>query len=285
MNEWPEIVRMTFDNLANQTAEVLPRLLVSLVLVAVGVIIAYGAMRFVRAILRRVGLDRLADQTGFGRVLAGSGYENPASHLAGFVVFWAVLAVFLATAADALGLPQVSVIISNIISLLPPIALAALVLLIGFSMARTTRRSIEGVAERSRMVSARPLGAAAFYLVAALTTVVALSGLGVDFTIVTAVVSVILAAFGTGLAVMLGVGARDVARNTVDGVYVRRDVGVGDRIRIGDLEGRVTTVGQVTLTLEHEGRTWLVPYDRLLGSVVEILERAPVSRSPASAAD
>ena len=59
---------------------------------------------------------------------------------------------------------------------------------------------VEGVAERSRMLSAGMLGSAAYYLIAALSAVVALSGLGIDFTIITVVVTVILASVGVGLA-------------------------------------------------------------------------------------
>jgi small-conductance mechanosensitive channel len=103
--------------------------------------------------------------------------------------------------------------------------------------------------------------------------VIALSGIGVDFTIVTVVVAVTLAAFGTGLAVTLALGSRDVVRNTINGIYTRRILRVGDRVRFGDIEGDIEAVGQVAMTLRAEGRALLVPYDRVIGSVLEIVRR------------
>lgn len=275
MSDWMELIRRALRGLVEQSGDLLPRLAISFILVVAGIGIAFLVQALVRAVLRRSGLDRLSEQTGLGQFLSRLGYTNPASHLAGFVVFWTVFALFLLSGADALGLPAVSQMIGRLLAQLPPIALAVLVLLVGLSIARTARRTVEGVAERSRMVSAATLGAAAYYLVAALATVVALSGLGIDFTIVTVVVLVSLASVGVGLAVTLGLGSRDVSRNTISGIYARREVRVGDRIRLENLEGEVEAVGQVSLTLRNDERTWLVPYDRILSNVVEILKRAP----------
>ncbi len=274
MSEWSVVIQRALQGLADQAALLLPRLVVSFLLLMAGVVFAFLLQSLVRTVLQRAGLDRLADQTGIGRFLARMGSKNPASHFAGFVVFWTVLAVFLVTAADALLLPAVSEMIGGLIAQIPPVALAALVLLLGMSFARHAQRTIEGVTERSRMASARSLGLGAYYLVTALTIVVALSGLGIDFTIVTAVVVVVLASLGVGVAVTLGIGSRDVARNTISGVYARRDIRVGDRIRVDGLEGEVAAVGQVLFTLRDGERTWLVPYDRIFAAGVEVVSRA-----------
>jgi small-conductance mechanosensitive channel len=275
MSERMDLIRRAFQGLVEQMVDLLPRLAVAFFLVAAGIGLAFLVQALVRAVLRRSGLDRLSEQTGLGRFLSRLGYANPASHLAAFVVFWTVLALTLLTGADALGLPAVSQMIGRLLAQLPPIALAVLVLVIGLSTARTVRRTVEGVAERSRMMSGRLLGSAGYYLVAALATVVALSGLGIDFTIVTVVVFATLASIGVGLAVIIGLGSRDVSRNTISGIYARRDVRVGDRIRVEDIDGEIEAVGQVSLTLRNGSRTWLVPYDRVVTSVVEVLSRAP----------
>jgi small-conductance mechanosensitive channel len=274
MNDWAELLRRATERMIEQGAILAPRFVVFAVLFVGGLLAAFVLQGVVRALLRRAGLDRIAEHTGVGRTLARLGYANPASHLAGFVVFWTVLGVFLLTAADSLGLPAVSQSIAQVIGSLPTLAVVVLILLIGFSMAGAAQRTIEGVAERSRMISARALGQLAYYLVGALFTVIALSGLGVDFTIVITVIGVLLAAIGTGLAVTVALGARRVAQNTIGGVYARRDLRVGDRIKVGELEGDVAAVGQVFLTLRDGDRTWLVPYEQVLSSVIEVVRRA-----------
>jgi len=282
MSDWTDLMRTALQGLAVQSGQLLPRLAISFVLVVAGIGIAYLLQALVRAVLRRAGLDRLSEQTGLGQFLSRLGYANPASHLAGFLLFWTVLALFLLSAAEALGLPAVSQMIGRLLAQLPSFAIAVLVLFVGLNIARTARGTVEGVAERSRMMSAGTLAAATYYLVAALATVVALSGLGIDFTIVTAVVIVTLASTGVGVAVTVGLGSRDVSRNTISGIYARREVHVGDRIRLGDIEGEIEAVGQVSLTLRNDERTWLVPYDRILSSMVEIQSRAPQSNAAGS---
>lgn len=279
MSDWTDVWRRAFESLGELSANMLPRVAVAVLMLIVGLLVALALQAIVRTVLRRSGVDRLVLQTLAGRFFAGVGYEYPVSQLAGFLTFWTVIALFLLSGADAMGLPALSALIGEAITWLPPLAVAVLILLLGLGLARTARQTIEGVAERSRMVSARPLGVIVFYLVLSLAVAVALSGLGIDLTVITAVVVVVLGSAGVGGAVTLALGSRDVARNTISGIYARRDVRVGDRIRVGEVEGEVVAAGHVSLTLSDKSRTWLVPYDLLIGSVVEVLERAPRSRS------
>jgi small-conductance mechanosensitive channel len=273
MNDWGMLLRSASERMLEQAAAMTPGVVVYAILFIGGLLMAFIAQFAVRALLRRAGLDRIAERTGVGRTLSALGYKNPASHLGGFVVFWTVLGVFLLTGADSLGLPAVSRSIAEVIGLLPQLAVVVLILLIGFSMAGAARKTIEGVADRSRMISARALGRLAYYLVASLFMVIALSGLGVDFTIVITVIGVLTASLGIGLAVTVAIGARRVAQNTIGGVYARRDLKVGDRIRVGDLEGDIAAAGQVFLTLRNGERTWLVPYEQVLSGVIEVVRR------------
>ncbi len=273
MNEWKTVFEEALSALGSQSAALAPKLLISVMILAFGLAISYVAQFVVRNILKKSGIDRFMDRTGLGRMFERMGYEYPISHLSGFFTFWAVLALFLLTSADSLGLPGVSSTIGGIIALLPTVALAMLVLIFGLAIGRTAQRTIEGVAERSRLKAARPVGLAAYYLVAAVSLVIALTRLGFDFTSVTAVVVVILATVGAGLAMTLAMGARDVARNTITGIYTRREIRTGDRIRIGGFEGTVRKSGQVSITVENGSSTYLIPHDLCLSSVVEITGR------------
>lgn len=272
MEQWSDLARTAIHSLSSESARLFPRILMAVLLLGVGAIAAYLGERLVRTLLKRTGLDSLAARTGVGRVLARLDYTSPLSHLAGFIAFWTILAIFLISSADAAGLPTVSRLIGDFIAHLPPFMLAAVLLLLGLSLARLARRTVEGIAERSRLVAARPMGAMAYWLLVSLTVVIALSGLGPDFTILTAVTVVLLGCAGLAAAGMLVVGARDVARHTVSGAYVRRSLKVGQRVRVGEVSGEIIAVGQVQVTLRDGDRTWLVPYEKVLNTVVEVLE-------------
>jgi small-conductance mechanosensitive channel len=248
------------DGLVREGVPFLSRLGVAFLVVTIGAFVAYLTQLILRTLLRSAGLDRVADRTGIGQFLGRIGYNNPASHFAGFVAFWVVLALFLLSGAEALRLPGASDLIPRFIAQIPRYALAALVLFFGLALARNAQRAIEGAAERSRLASARPLGLVGYYLIASLAIVVSLSGLGIDFAIVTAVVAVLLLSAGVGVAVTLAFGSRDVARETIDGIYLRRELRPGDRVRVGAVAGEVVRVGQVFVTLRNAEGTELVPH-------------------------
>lgn len=275
IDQWSEFATGAFTSLYSESARMLPRILGVIGLLVLGIAAAYLVQRIVRGLLQRTGVDRLASKTAIGRALSRLAFDSPVAHISGFIAFWIVLAIFLVSSADVAGLPTVSRILGDILLHLPPYMLAAVLLLVGISVAQLARRTIEGVGERSRLVAARPLAGIAYWLIISLAVVVAFSGLGPDFTIITAVTVVLLASIGLGAAGLLVTGSRDVARNTVSGVYVRRSLRVGQRVRVGEIEGSITAVGQVSLTLREGRRTWLVPYDQVVNTVVEVFEEAP----------
>src|SRR5256885_16637782 len=58
-----------YSNLVHMFAEFLPRLLVMLVIVAVGLVVAYALKTILRAVLHVTRLDRLSEEPGASRFL------------------------------------------------------------------------------------------------------------------------------------------------------------------------------------------------------------------------
>src|SRR6267154_1370557 len=85
-----------YSNLVHMFAEFLPRLLVMLVIVVVGLVVAYGLKTILRAVLHVTRLDRLSEEAGASRFLRMAALPSMTELLSRsllWVAWWGVVLV------------------------------------------------------------------------------------------------------------------------------------------------------------------------------------------------
>lgn len=229
------------------------RLVVALVLLALGwllaVLLRALAVRLVRAI-ERVMPGRAA-RSGLPRLTA----ERHVSDVVGLIVFWAVLLFFIAAAADALGLPLLGATIGGLGLFVPRLLTAVLVIVVGLVLGNLARDAVRATAAAAGTTFAPAIGEFVRVAILIAATLIAVAELGVDITLVTAVLSVGLAAVLGGFALAFGVGARTAVSNIIGSHYARQTYEVGDRVRFGGVEGTIAAITATAVILNgREGR-------------------------------
>lgn len=211
------------------------------------------AVRLVRAIERLVpgralrgGLPRLTP-------------ERHISDIIGLIVFWAVLLFFVAAAADTIGLPLLGASISGIGLFVPRLLTAVLVVVVGLVLGNVTRDAVRATAAAAGSPFAPAVGDFVRIGVLVAATLIAVAELGIDITLVTAILSVALAAFLGGFALAFGVGARTAVSNIIGSHYARQTYEVGNRVRLGEVEGTISAITATAVILDAAGGRVVVP--------------------------
>mgnify|MGYP006190997731 CR=1 FL=1 len=125
----------------------------------IGILLAFLLRAIVVRIVRTI--ERVIPGFSYRTSFAGLAKERRISDIVGAVVFWAVLLFFLATAADALGVPLLSGAVASL-SLLVPRVLVAVLIVALFGVARSTSISPPGgTMERTETTSELAEGAIA----------------------------------------------------------------------------------------------------------------------------
>ena len=109
----------------------IPRLIGFLVILLVGWLIATLVSKALTLILRKVGFDRMSERIGLTRFEGRMGVKMDSAGILGKIVYWFILLIFLVPAADALGVPAVSNILNQLVSYIPNVFVAILVLFLG----------------------------------------------------------------------------------------------------------------------------------------------------------
>lgn len=137
----------------------------------------------------------------------------------GSVVYWLLMILVLQLAAATLGLEPLTYILASVLSYVPKVLSAVVILFVGILLAglvenlvKATIRSIDGK-------SSRLFGKISSYLVMAVVVLAAISELGIasDFILVLFIGLVATLSLGFGLA--FGLGAQDIVRRILESWY------------------------------------------------------------------
>lgn len=254
---WLDPVVKYAEQLWQSILQFLPNLLAAIVLFVVGWLLA----RLMRAAVSRIvpRLYRLIPSQSFQRGLKTSGMERLTSDVVAGVVFWLVLLFFLAAATEALGLPVVSTLVSGLARYLPSVLAAILIVVAGIVVGNLARTAITAAAASARMAYGELLGRLIQITILLVVGVVAIDQIGIDSTFLMVSMAIVLFSTLGGLALGFGLGARAVVGNLLASHYLLQTYKVGQRVRIGEAEGRILEIGNTAVVLETPQGRALVP--------------------------
>jgi small-conductance mechanosensitive channel len=270
------LVADVLDRATATLGESLPRLGGAVLLLVLGIAVAFVAGRLVRRALEAVGLDPLADRFGIHDVLERVGLPRSLSHVLGTTVRIALIVVAVVAAVSLLGLGALSEALNAVILFLPKLFVALVLVLAGIVLAQFLGARVDRLAQQMNI--AAPLRQLVEVAVIALFALTALAQLGIPTMILTALVGLVLLAAVLTLALAFGLGGRDVARHISAGRYVADALEVGQRITVGDLTGEIVSFqSAATLLRAEDGSTVRVPNQLLIDSIVTVRDAEAAS--------
>ena len=258
-------IRETIMELTRWLGAQQPRLLGAAALLATGLglalLLRLVAVRIVRA-LERV-LPRRALRGGLPQL----SLERRLSDIIGLIVFWTVLLFFIATAADTLGLPVLGASVAGLGFYIPRLLGATLVIVVGLVVGTLARDAVTAAAAAAGAPFAAAVGQIVRAAILIAASLIAVAELGIDITLLTAILSVALAAVLGAFALAFGLGARTAVSNIIGAHYLRQTFETGHTVRFGAIEGTVAAITATTVVIRVPEGQVVVPAKQFSESV------------------
>src|SRR5215204_7740395 len=112
----------------------IPQLIGALIILLV-YLIAKALQAIVGRVLEGIGFDRWMERGGIKQFFDRADTKHTPHSILGRLVFWFVFFVAITMAADALGIPQVSAVLAQLIAYIPSIIAAILILILAALLA------------------------------------------------------------------------------------------------------------------------------------------------------
>ncbi len=194
-----------------------PQLIGAIIILIVGYVVARILKAVVSRVLQSIGFDGWMEKGGIKQFLdRAQTRETPATVL-GTLVFWFVFIIAITMAADALGIRQVSAVLSQLIAYIPSIIAAILILVLAALLANFLAGIVRGA------TGSDLLSNIARYAIIIYAAFAAITELGIAVQLTAPTFLIVLGAVALAAAIAFGFGAQGVARDIVEKAYERRD--------------------------------------------------------------
>jgi small-conductance mechanosensitive channel len=204
-------------------------------------------------------LGRMVPQRMLRRGLPQLTIERQVSDIIGLVVFWAVLLFFLAAAADTLGLPVLSTSLVGFGFYVPRLIGAILIAVFGLILGNLAREAVTAAASAAGAPFAAAVGQITRAAILIAAGLIAVAELGIDITLLTAVLSVTLLAVLGAFSLAFGLGARTAVSNIIGAHYLRQTFKIGEEVRFGEIEGTITNITSVSVIVRVPDGEMVIP--------------------------
>ncbi len=208
-------LKQAYDNLVHMISDFLPRVVVMLIIVAIGLLIALLLKFILRAILRLTKLDRVSEEAGASRILRVA-HLPPMSILLDRSLFWITWFGFILIGLSVLNVAGLQEQIARLFQFLPEVFIGILILFLGLMTANFLSRTVLLASVNAGLPSPRILSWSVRFIILILAISMTLDELGVARQTVISAFSILLGAVMLGLAIAFGLGGQDLARKSLE---------------------------------------------------------------------
>jgi small-conductance mechanosensitive channel len=260
IEKWTDAFQRVLVAALDRIAVYLPNLLGALLVLALGWVVARIARALaVRAVmLLDVLLARLMPAGRGARSGERAGVAGSARTVGG-IIFWVVMLLFVATAAQVLGLEALTDWLGGLLGYLPTLGAGVLIVIGGLLLGRLVRHVVAATPLRFELRNRDMLGRAAQITIVATAILVGADQVGVKVTFLVVLVGAVTLAVAGGIALAVSLGARDYVANLIGAHQLHKSFEVGQRIQMAGFEGRILDLTPVSVVLETAAGRVMLP--------------------------
>lgn len=249
----------------------LPGIISGLIILLIGWLIGKVLRGLVKGICTRSGLDGAMERSGFSKIIGKVGISSISAFLAGLVYVF-VLLIFVVAAAEAMHLGGVTNAINALFAYLPTLFTALAIFLVGLWGAELVKSAVSTMMDSVGLSGGKVLASVLFGVIVLFTSITALNVAGVDTTLITSNIIVVIGGVLIAFCIAYGFAARDILTNILSSYYGKDRFKPGMRIRIGGDEGVVEKIDSICITIRTKDRLVMLPTKQLVTERIEVIE-------------
>ncbi len=212
---WTDVVTGSLQNLWIGFVNFMPVLIGAVVVLIVGLIVGAGLGALVEKIFQAVRLDSFLMKLGLGPYFERAGMKLRASMFLGRLVYWFVVVAFLLAASDILGLFALSGFLQDILTYIPNIIAAVLIMLAAVVVGAFLKRVVTASVLSARLHAAHFLGTLAWWSVVISGFLAALVQLNIAASVINSIITGFIAMLALAGGLAFGLGGRDYASHLI----------------------------------------------------------------------
>jgi hypothetical protein len=216
MGDWVTPIREPIAAMAVKMWGYVPNIIAAIVIMLVGVLVSKILADIIVRVLKLSKLDVAAEKSGLANMMRMGEIKAALSEVLGSLIYWALILMVAATAAQALKFTAAMQLISRLIAYIPNIIAAVLILAAGTFIASFLGSIVLTAAKNAGVKKANLLTQLVKTVLIIFSIAIAIEQLKIGTAIITQVISVIVLSLGAGFAIAFGLGCKDIVARSVN---------------------------------------------------------------------
>ncbi len=188
------------------------------------------------------------------------------------IIFWIIMLLTFLFCLQILNIDFHSYWFDRFMGYLPNVLVAAIIVFFGIIAGRLIGDLIKSAAARTGLANGSYMGKAVGTFVLFVSIVVALDQLGINIGFLTNLFIIVLTSLLFGASLAFGLGARTSVSNILGSYYVRKTFELGERIKMGELEGIIIKINDHAIVIESKDGLVFIPAKDFNESNVTIIK-------------
>lgn len=228
IESWVDVLTRSFQDVWLEVATFIPNLIIAIAVFIIGWLVGSGLGRVVAQIIDSLRVDSALRGAGLEEILNRAGFSLNAGAFLGGLVKWFVVIVFLLGSLETLHLYEVTNFLKeDVLSYLPQVIAAVLILLVGAVVAQFTQTVVTGAAKAAGVEHANMLGSVARWSLWIFAIMAALSQLSILTVFVQTLFTGVVVAVSLALGLAFGLGGQEAAARFIE--KLRKEMHSGDK--------------------------------------------------------
>ncbi len=271
LSNWTEVLLESVQSFGQRFMGAMPSILGGLFILIFGWLLAKALSRLATTLLQSLKFNDLAEKVGASEMLEKANTKLDASQLVGRFVYWLVMLLVLITVSETMGWHAVSEEISKLISYLPTLFSAVLFFIIGVYIASFARDFIKSATSSLGIGAGKALSAIVFYLLVTIVSLTSLDQAGIDTSIITSNLLIIIGSLLAAFAISYGFASRDILSNILASLFSKRTFKIGQIIEVNGIKGEIIEMSSISVTLLQGKDRVVIPTQTLIKNNVKII--------------
>lgn len=213
---WADVVVGSLQDLWIGMVSFLPTFIAAILVFIIGLVVAAGLGALVEKIFEAIRLDSLLNKLGLSPYFERAGLRLRGSRFLGQLVNWFLIVAFLLAASDILGLTALSVFLRDVLSYIPNIVAAVLIMLAAVVLANFSRRVVTASVMSAKLHAAHFLGILTWWTIVVFGLFAALVQLDIAPSIINSLVTGFIAMLALAGGLAFGLGGKEYASHLIN---------------------------------------------------------------------
>jgi len=259
-----------FEDMWQELLKFMPKLIAVIVVLIIGWLLIKIVSFLIKKALKFSKIDVLAEK--LNEIDLFKNVSIKPTIIVVKVVKWILVLFMFIIISEILGLQMLTEVIASFIGYLPKLFSAIAILIIGIYIANIIKNAIQSLFKSLDIGGSNVVGSIVFFAIVVIVAITALNQAGIDTEMITSNLTLILGSLLLAFTIAFGLGSKEIVQRLLFGFYSRKNLSVGQKIKIGSIKGTIDAIDNIYLTLITDDGKFIFPIKEVNDTIIQVFD-------------